>query len=223
MVALEAVLTRVHAALAEYGLLLESDRNLPSVATLTVGAPVPGSWWSHPLSHTIYAVTRELARDPRSVSVKLIQGKVTWVDRTLWPALLAVARAREPWQMQVLSNDARRLFAELTRLGEMRTDEIRSRSPAGRLAGELEKVLLIHSADIHTASGAHARQLESWERWMENKRYRPKEIAPAVAKSTLERAFLRLPGASPDMRSLPWQRTPDRRRLAVAKLVRAEA
>jgi hypothetical protein len=217
MAALEAVLTRVRAALAEYGLLLESDRNLPSVATLTVGAPVAGSWWSHPLSHTIYAVTRELARDRRSVSVKLIQGKVTWVDRTLWPALLAVACAREPWQMQALPDEARRLFAEVIRRGEMVTGE--KRTPAR----ELEKVLLIHSADIHTASGAHARQLESWERWMEKRRYRPKKIAPALAKSTLEGAFLRLPGASPDMRSLPWQKMAGRRRLAVAKLVKAEA
>jgi len=31
----------------------------------------------------------------------------------------------------------------------------------------LERKLLVHAAEIHTDSGAHAKLLESWEHWQE--------------------------------------------------------
>ena len=55
------------------------------------GEPVRGSWWSHPRSREIFAVTRAV-RDSDDVLVcRLIDGKITFVHRRLWPALVRVA------------------------------------------------------------------------------------------------------------------------------------
>ena len=41
---------------------------------------------------------------------KLVYGKVTYVHRALWPRVIAVGRAREPWQMKGLAAGARKLL-----------------------------------------------------------------------------------------------------------------
>ena len=51
---------KVLSSLESFGLLLVSDRAFPSVAGLVAGEPVRGSWWSHPMAHTIFAVDEML-------------------------------------------------------------------------------------------------------------------------------------------------------------------
>ena len=80
------------------GLLLLSDSAIPSLVQLVVGQPVRGSWWGHPQGHAIYALSARLGDHEDVLIVKLVGGKVTFVHRKLWPALLAVARSGEPWQ-----------------------------------------------------------------------------------------------------------------------------
>jgi hypothetical protein len=76
----------------KHGVVLESAEGpVPSLATLVAGGPVRGSWWSHPKSHEIFAVTRAI-RDSDDVLVcRLARGKVTFVHRRLWPALVRAA------------------------------------------------------------------------------------------------------------------------------------
>src|SRR5436190_663697 len=90
-------------ALERYKLLLASDAALPSVATIVAGEPVRGSWWAHPKSHAIFAALGALSRHRDALVVPLIARKVTFVHRDLWPALLAVALPREPWQTRGLA------------------------------------------------------------------------------------------------------------------------
>ena len=146
-----------HRTLADLGLLLESDPKLPSVAGLVAGEPVKGSWWGHPKGHAIFRALRELAARPDVLVCKLVSGKVTFVDRRLWPAVVAVGTAREPWQMSKLSRAARSLLAQVTREGRVEV--------SGEAVRELERILLIYSEQVHTESGAHAKVLETWERW----------------------------------------------------------
>jgi hypothetical protein len=85
----------VHLALAfirKQGVVLESARGpVPSLAEVVAGEPVRGSWWSHPKSHEIFAVTRAV-RDSDDVLVcRLVKGKITFVHRRLWPALVRAA------------------------------------------------------------------------------------------------------------------------------------
>ncbi|MGH9889574.1 MAG: hypothetical protein ACREBE_28840 [bacterium] len=146
------------AELASRGLLLQGDGALPSVVRGVVGGPVRGSWWSHAKAHDIYAVCEFLNDHPDATTAKLILGKVTYVHRALWPALVAVGEALEPWQMEGLSRAALSLLREVIGTGALRAG-----NPAA--ARELEQRLLVHVEEVHTERGAHAKQLESWAAW----------------------------------------------------------
>ncbi|MFQ5789315.1 MAG: hypothetical protein ACE5JI_02455 [Acidobacteriota bacterium] len=87
---------RILAALEESGLLLLSDVVLPSAVGLVGGGPVRGSWWAHPCAHEIFRLTRQLEHHPDVTVAKLLSGKVLYVHRSLWPALVAVGSARDP-------------------------------------------------------------------------------------------------------------------------------
>jgi hypothetical protein len=112
----------VRSELCRRGLLLEADRALPSVVGLVFGEPPRRSWWGHPLGNAAYWVLQDLAHGPDLARVKLVGGKVTWVERSLWPALVAVATSGEAWQRRGLAPAARALAARVEREGELRTD-----------------------------------------------------------------------------------------------------
>ena len=80
------------AFIRKHGVVLESARGpVPSLAQVIAGEPIRGSWWSHPKSPEIFAVTRAV-RDSDDVLVcRLIAGKITFVHRRVWPALVRVA------------------------------------------------------------------------------------------------------------------------------------
>ena len=97
------------AFIRKHGVVLEAARGpVPSLAEAIAGGPVRGSWWSHPKSREIFAVTRAV-RDHDDVLVcRLIKGRVTFVHRRMWPALVR-ASARIPSE-------------RLARLQEIHTD-----------------------------------------------------------------------------------------------------
>lgn len=80
------------AFIRKHGVVLEAAQGpVPSVAEAIAGEPVRRSWWSHPKSREIFAVTRAI-RDSDDVLVcRLIKGRITFVHRRLWPALVRAA------------------------------------------------------------------------------------------------------------------------------------
>lgn len=203
---------RVFGELQRYGILLESDPRLPSVASLIAGEPMRGSWWGHPCGEAIFRVTRQLAAHPDVIVTKLVSGKVTYVHRGLWPALVAVGCSREPWQLDALSPEAQSLLEVVTREGELRTDDIpwtggaKARAP-GEAARELERKLLVHSEELHTRSGAHAKRLETWERWASRIGFAGKKMTPELGKEKLEEVLAGLNRQYEAKGRLPWNRT----------------
>ncbi|HEX9636769.1 MAG TPA: hypothetical protein VGB99_04505, partial [Acidobacteriota bacterium] len=81
----------------------------------------------------------------------------TFVQRDLWPAVLAVATAREPWQLEHLSDDAAALLDRIDR-----SEVLIASGPAAKL---LERRLLVHGRQVHTESGEHRTELERWHNW----------------------------------------------------------
>jgi len=80
------------AFIRKHGVVLEAARGpVPSLAEAIAGGPVRGSWWSHPKSHEIFAVTRAIRDSDEVLVCRLIKGKVTFVHRRLWPALFRAA------------------------------------------------------------------------------------------------------------------------------------
>ena len=183
--------------LERHGLLLAADATLPSVATIVAGEPVHGSWWAHPKSHAIFAASSALARHPDAMAIPLISRKVTFVHRRLWPALLAVAQACEPWQTKGLSPQARALFTRVEQAGELQT--------SGEAVRELERRLLVKTQQVHTERGSHAKVVERWDRWARRVGVAPLEDV-AAARRALEAAADALASPRGARSTLPWAR-----------------
>jgi len=178
------------------------------VATLVAGAPVRGSWWAHPLAHEIYHVTDALGEHPDVIVSKLVSGKATYVYRDLWPAVLAVGRGRERWQTDGLAPLARKLLAAVEGAGALRTDHVpssgRGKNSIGEAARELERRLLVYSEEVHTESGRHAKQLETWQVWARRAGIRAR-LSAATGRRQLEEIVVALNDRFSANGSLPWQ------------------
>ena len=78
-----------------HGVVLESAHvagvRVPTLVDAIVGAPVGGNWWTHPQGKKVFWLTRAV-RDSDDVLVcRLVDGKITYVHRRLWPALVRLA------------------------------------------------------------------------------------------------------------------------------------
>ena len=88
--------TQALAFVRKHGIVLEAGRGpVPSFATAVAGSPIRGSWWGHPKGREIFMLTRAI-RDSKQICVcRAVGGKITFVHRRLWPALVRMA-ARLP-------------------------------------------------------------------------------------------------------------------------------
>lgn len=153
-------LRRVMDALDRHGLPLLQDPKLPSVATLVAGEPVRGSWWGHDAGSAIFHASEALDEHPDVACAKLVSGKVTFVHRRLWPLLVTIGRAREAWQLHDLDPEARALLETVDAEGTVRA--------AGKPASALQTRLLVAARQVHTESGTHATELQTWARFAES-------------------------------------------------------
>jgi len=167
-------------ALKKYGLLLLNDPALPNLCRLVAGERVRGSWWAHPRAQEIFQVYDALEDNADVLILKLISGKVTYIHRTLWPQILAVGHARDPWQMKDLSAAARKLLAAVDKA------PVEPGREKAALVRELDARMLAFSEQFHSESGAHVRRLESWDHWSNRTRFSPDSSTPASARKALE-------------------------------------
>jgi hypothetical protein len=80
------------AFIRKHGVVLESARGpVPSLAEAIAGGPIRGGWWSHPSGRLIFEVTRAVRDSEQVLVCRAVQGKVTFVHRRLWPALVRSA------------------------------------------------------------------------------------------------------------------------------------
>lgn len=190
------------------GLLLETDAHLPSVAGLIAGEPISGSWWSHPSGQKIFATLGQFEDHRDVMFTKLISGKVTLVHRKLWPEILAIGIAREPWQMKGLSKSARTLLDMIDGQRSVRTDQLdwskSTSAKPGEAARELEKRVLIYAGQFHTETGAHAKQLESWEAWAERIGFPVETMGLEKAMQKMELRVQKLNEQFEAKARLPW-------------------
>ena len=82
----------------QHGVVLESAGGpVVNFAACVVGHDIHGSWWGHPRSQEIFRLTRAVRASEQVLVCRLIAGKVTFVHRELWPALVRLAeRIGEP-------------------------------------------------------------------------------------------------------------------------------
>ncbi len=76
----------------EFGIVLESAKGpVPSLASEIAGEAIVGSWWRHAAAEQIWSLTRRIRGSDDVLVCRLIGGKVTYVHRRLWPALVRLA------------------------------------------------------------------------------------------------------------------------------------
>lgn len=70
------------------GIALESGCGpVPSLAETIAGEPIRGSWWAHPKGDAVFICSRAIRNSKDILTCRLVDGKVTYVHRRLWPAL----------------------------------------------------------------------------------------------------------------------------------------
>jgi hypothetical protein len=150
-----------------------------------------------------------LKRHPEIVVTKLVSNKVTFVHHKLWPALYSLGTAREPWQMDNLSIIGQDVLNLMEKEGPLRTDHLLrwgNYGPKALSAAviQLEKVLLLHSDEIHTEAGKHAKHLETWPQWASRVGFRAEKMMPQQAKNELARILEEVNQQFGAKGKLPW-------------------
>ncbi len=78
----------------QHGVVLASARGpVPSVAEAIAGEPIVGSWWSHPKAQVIFDALSSIDDHDDIRCFKLVDHKITFVHKRLWPALAKLAEA----------------------------------------------------------------------------------------------------------------------------------
>ena len=76
----------------ECGIAVESARaSVPSLAQVVTGKPLRGGWWAHPKGNDIFRLSRSIRSSPDVLVCRLVDGKITYIHRRLWPALVRLA------------------------------------------------------------------------------------------------------------------------------------
>ena len=74
------------------GVVLQAARGaVPSLAEAVAGERIRGSWWGHAKGQEIFQAAEAVSDSPDVLVCKLLDGKVTYVHRRLWPALIKLA------------------------------------------------------------------------------------------------------------------------------------
>jgi len=74
------------------GIVLMSARGpVPNLAEAIAGEPIRGSWWGHRMAHPMFRVFEALYDSKEVLVCRLVGGKVTFVHRRLWPALVRLS------------------------------------------------------------------------------------------------------------------------------------
>jgi hypothetical protein len=191
------------------GMLLETDRLFPSLTGIMVREPIKGSWWSHPMANEIYLLSRRLSDHSDLIFLKLLSGKTTFVHRRLWPELIAICTAQEPWQLDALPPSAKSILKKVEERGSLRMDELKGTRTAKEKSADaraLELRLLVFGEDVHGASGAHVKGIETWEHWAWRSGFHIQVLPrPEKAKEEFSRIVEDLNAEFGAALTLPWQ------------------
>jgi hypothetical protein len=84
--------TEAIAFVKRHGVVLQAARGpVPSLADAIAGETIRGSWLGHLKSREIFRAVRAVCETPEVLVCKLIDNKITYVHRRVWPALIKLA------------------------------------------------------------------------------------------------------------------------------------
>lgn len=84
--------TEAMAFVERHGVVLQAARGpVPNLADAIARKTIRGSWWGHPKGREIFRAAHAVCESPEVLVCKLIDNKVTYVHRRVWPALIKLA------------------------------------------------------------------------------------------------------------------------------------
>ena len=88
------------------GIVLQSARGrVPNLAEFVAGERIRGSWWGHAKGKEIFRAASHVADSGDVLVCPLVDGKVTFVHRRLWPALVRLAARLRPERLAQISQE----------------------------------------------------------------------------------------------------------------------
>ncbi len=74
------------------GVVLESGKgSVPNLADAAAGEFIRGSYWGHPKGNEIFLLTRTIRASKDILVCRLVEGKVTYVHKRLWAAIIRLS------------------------------------------------------------------------------------------------------------------------------------
>ncbi|MBV9771318.1 MAG: hypothetical protein JOZ32_17235 [Bryobacterales bacterium] len=184
--------------LREFDLLLDTDSKFPNLTALLAGnEAVRSSSWTNAQAGEMFRTAKALRAHPDVLTIRLVSGKITFIDRALWMAVLTIGTAREPWQMRGLSKEASMLLERADQEGQF--------IASGDAVRELEARLLVHSQSVHTERGLHRKRVQTWNTWAHSVQLAAEALTVGEAKAQLESSVARLNTRFGARGTLPWQ------------------
>lgn len=202
--------------LERHGWMLLAGVEAWTLTTHISGDAIHGSWWGHDAGPRIYEISIRLGEHRDVESFRLVDKKVTFVHRRLWPAVVAVGSSRDPWQLDMVRPPDRELLGRVDQEGQFSTHKQVIGGMRGRDLGaaglRLETALLLHGHQEHTDEGAHGKILESWSHWAERRSVDDGDEGPTAARDRLGEAYREGTGGQDPIGHLPWLPAPRRGR-----------
>jgi hypothetical protein len=91
---------------ARHGIVLASAKGpVPNLAEVIAREPIRGSWWGHPRGSEIFQALGAVDDSPDVLCFRLVHGKITFVHRRLWPALVRLAEELGKERLTVIQQE----------------------------------------------------------------------------------------------------------------------
>ena len=136
----------------------------PNIVTAVAGGAVRGSWQKHAKGKLIYRIGQALQEDPDVLTLKLVQGKVTFVAERLFPVVYRVVMhaPRRRRSLDGLGAPARSALEQVEREKRVRCD-LATFDEKAKEALELRLLVMTKRELLDT--GKHVTVLRSWKSW----------------------------------------------------------
>lgn len=196
---------KIFKLIKKYKILLLQDKIFPNLVSEITGENISGSWWGHSLANPIYNGLQWLEQNRSILVIKLIGGKVTYIDESLFPQIYSIVCEAREWQIKKMKEVDLQILNYISKKKRINSDDPQlakiSKDPKKSLSN-LEKRLLIYATEKHTSSGKHIKEYLVWK---ESKITKSLEIEYSESISHIENIVSSLNQKSGASLKLPWQ------------------
>ena len=155
---------------------------VPCFVEAITGERIKGSWWGHPQGKLIFMLGESLDGAAEVMSLKLLDGKETFVHAALWPSLLAVV-LDDKWRL------ARwKTLNPITKALWLKVEVASRRGGPPATVKALEESLLVHCASEHTETGRHEKRMTAWSQWAKARKVKSAGSCAAALKKLQAKA-----------------------------------